>query len=59
MSTQSTPAIVALVFQLGQVIETIVVTIALAEGNGDKRRALERIYSAARVSPANAVRGST
>ena len=57
LSTQSTPAIVTLVFQSGQVIETIAVKIALAEGNGGKRRALEMIL-AARVSPHHEVRGS-
>ena len=57
LSTQSTPAIVALVFQSGQVIETIAVTITLAEGNGGKRRALEMVL-AARVSPHHEVCGS-
>ena len=47
----------ALVFQSGQVIETIAVTITLAEGNGGKRRALEMVL-AARVSPHHEVCGS-
>ena len=47
----------ALVFQSGQVIETIAVIIALAEGNGGKRRALEMVL-AAWVSPRHEVRGS-